>query len=62
MATITCILLGVALEVIKANNLFIVPDIALYVVFGLGGFLALINMITWIGARRSMNKATKRFR
>lgn len=62
MVAIICILLGVALEIIKANNWFIVPDVATYVVFGLGGFLALVNVITWIGAKRSVNKVAKRFR
>lgn len=62
MVAIVCILLGVALEIIKVNNWFIVPDVATYVVFGLGGFLTLINAITWIGAIRSVGRATKRFR
>jgi uncharacterized membrane protein len=62
MAAIACILIGVALEVVKANNWFIVPEIATYAMFGLGGFLALISIITQIGARRSVSKVSKRFR
>lgn len=62
MAAILCILIGVALEIVKANNWFIVPEIASYVMFGIGGLLALINVITWIGAKMSFDKMSKRFR
>lgn len=62
MAAILCILIGVALEIVKVNNWFIVPEIASYVMFGIGGLLALINVIIWIGAKMSFDKMSKRFR
>lgn len=54
---IICILLGIALEVVKANGWFTVPVVAEYVVFGLGALLTLINIISWF----SMRNISKRF-
>ena len=36
MLAVIVILLGVALEIAKANAWFIVPDFATYIVFGIG--------------------------
>ncbi|WP_143322952.1 hypothetical protein [Clostridium sp. HBUAS56010] len=55
---IVCILLGVALEVVKANGWFYVPNVAQYVVFGLGALLTLINIVKWFGVRKISNRIT----
>ncbi|MBW4846283.1 MAG: hypothetical protein KZY87_11965 [Lachnospiraceae bacterium] len=45
MITVIVILVGIALEIVKANAWFIVPDMAIYIVFGIGGPLGLVNVI-----------------
>ncbi|WP_143322819.1 hypothetical protein [Clostridium sp. HBUAS56010] len=55
---IVCILLGVALEVVKANDWFAVPAVVEYVIFGLGAFLILLNIINWFGMRKISNRIT----
>lgn len=56
MITVIVILVGIALEIVKANAWFIVPDMAIYIVFGIGGPLGLVNVIDWLSTRRIINK------
>ncbi len=62
MLAVIVILVGVALEIVKANGWFIVPDIAIYIVFVIGGLLALVNIINWLSARRLINNTRNRIR
>ena len=54
------ILLGVALEIVKVNGWFVVPDAAIYVVFGIGVTLAFVSVISWIAAKRRFNSMSDR--
>lgn len=55
------ILLGIAAEVLKANAILVIPSIVEYILFGIGGLLLLIQIITWISARKQIKKVSKRF-
>lgn len=59
MMAILVILLGVALEIVKANGWFIVPDIAIYIVFGVGTSLVLITIGSWINAKKTIKKVSR---
>jgi len=60
MLAVIVILLGVALEIAKANAWFIVPDMAIYIVFGIGVALAIASIISGIAAKRRFNSTLKR--
>lgn len=55
------ILLGVALEIVKANGWCVVPDAAIYTVFGIGGFLMASAIVNWISVKKMMNKTKNKF-
>ena len=56
------IILGIVAEVLKANVILVIPSIVEYVLFGIGGLLLLIQIISWISARHQVKNVTKRFR
>ena len=58
---IVFILIGVVLEILKGNSILIIPVVAEYIVFGIGGFLFLVQIISWITARNQISKMQKRF-
>ena len=60
MLAVIVILVGVALEIVKVNAWFIVPDMAIYIVFGIGVVLAIISIISGIVARKRFNGMSKR--
>ena len=55
------IILGVVAEILKANAILVIPSIAEYILFGLGGLLLLIQIITYFTARKQINKFSKSF-
>lgn len=55
------IILGIAAEVLKANAILVIPSIVEYVLFGLGGLLLLIQIITYFTAKKQFNKMSKSF-
>ncbi len=56
-----CIILGIVAEVLKANAILIIPSVVEYILFGIGGLLLLIQIISWISARKQMKNVSKRF-
>lgn len=60
MLGVIVILVGVALEIVKANAWFIVSDTAIYVVFGIGVVLAIVSIVSGITARKRFNSMSKR--
>lgn len=60
MLAVIVILVGVALEIVKANAWFIVPDMAIYIVFGIGLILAVVSIVSGIVARKRFNSMSKR--
>lgn len=58
---IILILLGVVAEILKANAILVIPSIVEYILFGLGGFLLLIQIINMLFARKQFKEAKKRF-
>ena len=56
--SIILILIGVLLEIAKANQWFIVPDLAIYIPFILGIILFLYNLIVI----NRINNMTKKFK
>ena len=60
MLAVVVILVGVALEIVKANAWFIVPDMAIYIVFGIGVVLAFVSIVSGIVARKRFNGVSKR--
>lgn len=56
------IILGVVLEILKANSILIIPVAIEYVVFGLGIFLLLIQIITYFVLGKHQNRMMKRFK
>ena len=55
------IILGVVAEILKANAILVIPSIVEYILFGLGGFLLLIQIITYFTAKKQFNKMSKSF-
>ena len=55
------IILGVVAEILKANAILVIPSIVEYVLFGLGGFLLLIQIISYFTAKKQFNKMSKSF-
>lgn len=60
MLAVVVILVGLALEIVKANAWFIVPDMAIYIVFGIGVVLAIVSIVSGIVARKRFNSVSKR--
>lgn len=60
MLAVIVILVGVALEIVKANAWFVVPDMAIYIVFGIGLILAVVSIVSGIVARKRFNSMSKR--
>lgn len=60
MLAVIVILVGVALEIVKANAWFIVPDMAIYIVFGIGLILAVVTIVSGIVAKKRFNSMSKR--
>ena len=60
MLAVIVILVGVALEIVKANTWFIVPDMAIYIVFGIGLILAVVTIVSGIVAKKRFNSMSKR--
>lgn len=55
------IILGVAAEVIKANEILIIPSIVEYILFGLGVLLLLVQIINWRFAKKQFKEQKRRF-
>lgn len=55
------IILGIIAEILKANAILIIPSIVEYILFGLGGFLLLIQIISYFTAKKQFNKMSKSF-
>ena len=55
------IILGIVAEVLKANAILVIPSIVEYILFGLGGFLLLIQIISYFTAKKQFNKISKSF-
>nr|WP_024835481.1 hypothetical protein [Clostridium sp. 12(A)] len=60
MLAVIVILVGVALEIVKANAWFIVPDTAIYIVFGIGVALAIVSIVSSIIAKKRFNSTSER--
>ncbi len=60
MLTVIVILVGVALEIVKANSWFIVPDMAIYIVFGIGVALSIVSIVNGVAAKRRFNSISER--
>lgn len=61
MLAVLVILLGVALEIVKANGWFIVPNVAIYIVFGIGMILVTVSVVSWIAAKKRFNRMSNSF-
>lgn len=55
------IILGIVAEILKANAILVIPGIVEYILFGLGGLLLLIRIITYFTAKKQFNKMSKSF-
>lgn len=55
------IILGVVAEVIKANEILVIPNIVEYILFGLGGLLLIIQIINWRFAKKQFKEQKRRF-
>lgn len=55
------IVLGIVAEVLKANAILVIPSIVEYILFGLGGFLLLIQILNWIFVKKQFKEQKKRF-
>lgn len=50
------VLLGIGCEIVIANGWFIIPEFVPHVLFGVAGILLIINVFSWISAKRKFNK------
>lgn len=55
------LILGIIGIIADANSWFIVPNIAIYVCFGLSGIIFIVNFITYYSINRSIKKTVKRW-
>lgn len=62
MMAIILILLGIGAEIVKANAWFVIPNFVSYILFGIGGVLLLINIISWFSATRKIKGFSKHTR
>lgn len=54
-------ILGIVAEVLKANAILVIPSIVEYILFGLGGLLLLIQIVSYFTAKKQFNKISKSF-
>ena len=54
-------ILGVVAEIVKANNILIIPNTAEYILFGVGGFLLLCKIVTFFIVRKTQKEIRRRF-
>lgn len=55
------IIAGIGLMISKANELFVVPDVCIYICFGMAAILLAISIIQHIWFKREYKKFTKRW-
>jgi hypothetical protein len=55
------LLLGIGLEIVKANNILVIYDWIIYVCFGVAGVTFLGHVINYITVKKQVNKISKRF-
>lgn len=55
------IILGVVAEILKANAILVIPSIVEYILFGLGSLLLLIQILSWLFARKQFKEQKNRF-
>lgn len=55
------IIFGVVVEILKANAILVIPSIVEYILFGLGGLLLLIQIISYFTAKKQFDKMSKSF-
>ena len=61
MMIIVLILLGIGCEIVMANEWFIIPYFVPYILFGIAGGLLVINIISWISAKRKFKRTENCF-
>lgn len=54
------IILGIVAEILKANAILVIPSIVEYILFGLGGLLLSIQIISYFTARKTIKKTQDR--
>lgn len=59
---IILILLGIGAEIVKANAWFVIPNFVSYILFGIGGVLLLINMVSSFSAAKKIKGFSKHTR
>lgn len=62
MWSIILILLGVAAEIVMANNWFIIPEFVPYLLFGLAGLLVAIKLVLFLSAKKQTKNIMRRWR
>lgn len=60
MVVAILIILGIACEIVKANAWFVIPEFVSYILFGLGGFMFVVNIVSFLIAKSHFNKASKK--
>lgn len=55
------IILGIIAEVLKANEILVIPTIVEYILFGVGGLLLVLKFIVYCSTKRQMKNMTKNF-
>lgn len=55
------IILGIIAEVLKVNEILVIPSLVEYILFGVGGLLLWIQIITWISVRHQIKKIERKF-
>lgn len=61
MICLVMLLLGIGLEIVKANNILVIYDWIIYVCFGVAGVTFLGHVINYITVKKQVNKISKRF-
>lgn len=56
------IILGIVAEILKTNAILVIPSIVEYILFGLGGLLLLIQIISYFTARKTIKKTQEHIR
>ena len=55
------IILGIVVEVLKANAILVIPTIVEYILFGIGGLFLVLKFIVYCYTKRQMKNMTKNF-